>query len=104
MRKNSVYAIHPGFAMEESGVKILKERTGRTIDEWVRVVKKSGPATEKERIAWLKETPGITTNYALWIAKRVDGGGSVESYDPDEMVEAMLIVSVLRSMFRKYRK
>jgi hypothetical protein len=89
MRKNSVYTIHPGFAMEESGLQILKERTGHTLEEWVRVVKKSGPATEKERIAWLKEAHGITTNYALWIAKRVDGGGSAASYDPDAMVETM---------------
>jgi hypothetical protein len=89
MRKNSVYTVHPGFAMEESGVKILKERTGRTIEEWVRIVKKSGPPTERERIAWLKEAHGITTNYALWIAKRVDGGGSAATYDPDAMVEEM---------------
>jgi hypothetical protein len=75
--------------MEESSLANLKERTGRSVDEWVRVVKKSGPPTEKERIAWLKESHGITTNYALWIAKRVDGGGSAASYDPDAMVEAM---------------
>lgn len=89
MRKNSVYTLHPGFKMEESGLAILKERTGRTLDEWIRIVKKTGPPAEKERIAWLKEAHGITTNYALWIAKRVDGGGSAESYDPDAMVEEM---------------
>jgi hypothetical protein len=89
MRKNSVYTVHPAFAMEESGLVILKGRTGRTLEEWVRIVKKSGPATEKERIAWLKEAHGITTNYALWIAKRVDGDGSSAAYDPDAMVEAM---------------
>jgi hypothetical protein len=89
MRKNSVYTLHPGFAMEESAVAILKERSGRTLDEWVRIVKKSGPATEKERIAWLKEAHGVTTNYALWIAKRVDGGGSAANYDPDTLVEEL---------------
>jgi Domain of unknown function (DUF5655)/Domain of unknown function (DUF4287) len=89
MRKNSVYTVHPAFAMEESGIALLKQRTGRTLDDWVRVVKKSGPATEKDRIAWLKQDHGITTNYALWIAKRVDGEGSAASYDPDAMVEAM---------------
>lgn len=89
MRKNSVYTLHPGFAMEESGLAILKERTGRTLDEWVRVVKKSGPPTHKERIAWLKQEHGITTNYALWIAKRVDGAGAAADYDPDAMVEEM---------------
>ena len=89
MRKNSVYTLHPGFKMEESGLAILKERTGRTLDDWVRVVKKSGPPTEKKRIAWLKEAHGITTNYALWIAKRVNGGGSAAAYDPDAMVKEM---------------
>jgi len=89
MRKNSVYTLHPGFKMEESSLANLKERTGRTLDEWIRVVKKTGPATEKQRIAWLKEVHGITTNYALWIAKRVDGGGSAAAYDPDAMVEEM---------------
>jgi hypothetical protein len=89
MRKNTVYALHPGFTMEASSLANLKERTKRTLDEWIRIVKKSGAATEKERIAWLKQEHGITTNYALWIAKRVDGAGSAADYDPDAMVEAM---------------
>ena len=89
MRKNSVYTPHPGFAMEESSLATLKERTGRPLEEWIRIVKKSGPATERERIAWLKDAHGITTNYALWIAKRADGGGGAADYDPDALVEAM---------------
>ena len=89
MRKNSVYTLHPSFAMEQSGLRLLKERTGRTLEEWTKILKKSGPPTERERIAWLKETHGITTNYALWIAKRADGGGTSADYDPDAMVEAM---------------
>jgi len=89
MRKDSVYTLHPGFAMEEASLKNLKERTSRTLDEWIRIVKKSGPATEKECIAWLKKEHGITTNYALWIAKRADGSGGAAGYDPDALVEAM---------------
>jgi hypothetical protein len=89
MRKTSVYSVHPGFAMEEASLRNAKERTGRTLEEWIHVIRKSGPATEKERIAWLKESHGVTTNYALWIAKRVDGGGFADQYDPDAMVEAM---------------
>lgn len=89
MRENSAYTLHPGFAMEESSLATLKERTGRTLEEWIRVVKKSGPATEKERIAWLKQAHGITTNYAGWVAKRADGGGRAADYDPDAMVEEM---------------
>jgi len=75
--------------MEEAGIRLLKERTGRTLEEWMKIVKKLGPPAERERIAWLKEAHGVTTNYALWIAKRADGGGSAATYDPDAMVEAM---------------
>jgi hypothetical protein len=89
MRTNSIYTLHPSFAMEETGLKLLKERTGKTLEEWIRVVKKSGPPTEKERMAWLKEEHGITTNYALWIAKRADGKGAAADYDPEAMVEEM---------------
>jgi hypothetical protein len=89
MRKNSVYTLHPAFAMEESSLASLRERTGRTLDQWIQIVTKSGPATQKERIAWLKEGHGITTNYAMWIAKRADGEGGASDYDPDAMVEAM---------------
>lgn len=89
MRKNSVYSVPPAFAMEEASLARLKEKTNRTLEEWIRIVKKSGPATEKERMAWLKSEHGFTTNYAMWVAKRVDGGGGAEGYDPDAMVEAM---------------
>ena len=101
MRKNSVYTPHPGFAMEESSLATLKERTGRPLEEWIRIVKKSGPATERERIAWLKDAHGITTNYALWIAKRADGGGGAADYDPDALVEAMFAgkKAVLRPIY-----
>jgi Domain of unknown function (DUF5655)/Domain of unknown function (DUF4287) len=91
MRKNSVYTLHPGFAMEDSSLRNLKERTGRTLEQWIRIVEKSGPPTERERMAWLKQAHGISTNYALWIAKRVDGGGSAADYDPDALVEAMFV-------------
>ncbi len=75
--------------MEESSLANLKERTGRALDEWIRIVKQSGPAGEKARLGWLKQEHGVTSNYALWIAKRVDGGGGAADYDPDAMVEEM---------------
>jgi hypothetical protein len=89
MRKNSVYSLHPGFAMEESSLANLKERTGRSLEEWIRIVKKSGPPAEKERAVWLKQEHGLTTNYAGWVANRAGGAGSAEAYDPDALVEEM---------------
>ena len=89
MRKNSLYTLHPGFAKEESSLRNLKERTGRDLEEWIRIVKKSGPATEKERAAWLKREHGFTTNYAGWVAERAGGAGGSADYDPDALVETL---------------
>jgi hypothetical protein len=88
-KKQSVYSPHPGFAMEASSITNLKEKTGRTLDEWVAILKKSGPTTEKERRAWLKEKYGLTTNYAWFVAERAEGRGTLEDYDPEGMVDVM---------------
>ncbi|HZS46812.1 MAG TPA: DUF5655 domain-containing protein [Blastocatellia bacterium] len=85
----SAYTLHPGFKMQAAYERNLKDRTGKTLEEWVAIVKKSGPATLKERAAWLKETFGITTNYANWIAECVDGKGTADSYDPESYVDNM---------------
>lgn len=89
MRKNTIYSLHPSFAMEESGLANLKERTGKTLDQWVKIVKKDGPSTEKERREWLKAEHGLTTNYASWVAERAEGKGAPTDYDPDAYVESM---------------
>jgi len=87
--KQSLYSLHPSYAMEAGYAKNLFERTGKTMEEWVEIVKRSGPPTEKERRAWLKEAHGFTTNYAWWVAERAGGRGSAEQYEPEALVEIM---------------
>jgi hypothetical protein len=89
MRKTTVYSLHPGFAMEAASFLKLQERTGKSLDEWVKIVKKSGPLAEKERREWLKKEHGFTTNYAWWVAERAEGKGGADDYDPDAYVDAM---------------
>ena len=88
-RSKSVYSLHPGYAMEAASLVNLKERTGKTLEDWVKIVKKSGPETEKERREWLKSKHDITTNYAHWIVERAEGKGGAENYNPEALVEAM---------------
>jgi hypothetical protein len=85
----TLYSLHPAFAMEESSMAKLKERTGKTLDEWIEIVKRDGPADEKERREWLKEVHGFTTNYCWWISERADGLGGAANYNPEAYVEAM---------------
>lgn len=64
--------------MVQKWIKELPEKTGRSLDEWVAFVKKSGPATEKERREWLKKEHKLGTNSAWSIAERADGKGREE--------------------------
>jgi hypothetical protein len=84
-----LYSLHPGFAMEASSMANLVQRTGKSLDEWIKLVKETAPAGSKERREWLKTEHGITTNYAMWIVDRAEGNGGADSYDPEGMVEKM---------------
>jgi hypothetical protein len=85
--KKSIYGVHPGVAMTQKWIAELKQKTGRSLDEWLRLIKKSGPKDEKARRDWLKTEHGLGSNYASWLAQRAEGKGS-EIEDPDEYLKA----------------
>jgi hypothetical protein len=90
----STYDVHPGLGMYQSSRAALKKKTGRTLEEWIKFVQKAGPATEKERRAWLKAEHGLGMNYAGWIAEQSVGkgdDGNPETYlkHAEEFVENM---------------
>lgn len=86
-KKKSIYGVHPGVAMTQKWVGELKDRTGRSLEEWLPLIKKSGPKDEKERREWLKTEYGLGTNSASWLAERAEGKGS-EVDDPDTYLKA----------------
>jgi len=71
----SAYDVHPSVAMVQSSIAGLKQKTGRSLEEWLKLVEKDGPETEKERRAWLKARHGLGMNYAMWIAGCSTGNG-----------------------------
>ena len=85
--KKSLYSVHPATAMVQSAIARLKEKTGRTLDEWIKLVNRSGPADEKDRREWLKRQYNLGTNYSWWIAERSCGKRSEET-DPGEYLKA----------------
>jgi len=84
---NSIYSVHPGVLMTQKWVAELKQKTGRSLEEWLKHIKKEGPADEKERRAWLKEQHGLGTNTAWWLAERSCGKGE-EAADPDRYLQS----------------
>ena len=77
-KRRSPYSVHPGVAQTAKWVNKLPQKTGRALDEWVALIQTSGPATEQERRAWLKQEHKLGTNYASWLAGRADGKNTEE--------------------------
>ncbi|MFN2491298.1 MAG: DUF5655 domain-containing protein [Pyrinomonadaceae bacterium] len=85
--KKSIYGVHPGVLMTQKWIGELQQKTGRSLDEWMRYLKKEGPREEKQRREWLKTEHGLGTNTAWWLAERADGKGT-EVGDPDTYLQA----------------
>ena len=77
-KSKPLYSVHPGVAMVQKWIRDLPVKTGRSLDEWIALVRKSGPTIEKERREWLKQEDALGSNSASWIAERVDGKGYEE--------------------------
>src|SRR6266404_1541888 len=74
-KSESLYGVHPSVTMLQKWLAELKEKTGRSMEEWLALVKKEGPKDEKSRREWLKTKHKIATNSAWWIAERAEGKG-----------------------------
>lgn len=83
----SPYGVHPGIAMEQSVLRHLEHKTGRSLAQWVELAQAHGPAEEKERAVWLKTEHRLGRHTAAWLAARSLGRG--RRYDADALVEAM---------------
>ena len=81
-KKKSIYSVHPGVLIMQKWVGEMKQKTGRTVEEWLKHIKKNGPAEEKARRDWLKTEYGLGTNTASWLAEQSVGKGE-EMADPD---------------------
>jgi hypothetical protein len=87
-KKQSLYSVSPGVYMVQKWIATLPEKTGRSLGEWLELVKSEGPPTEKERRDWLKKVYGLGTNSAWFLAERADGKG-----DEEDSPEAYLITA-----------
>jgi hypothetical protein len=85
--KKSIYGVHPGVLMTQKWISELKQKTGRSLDEWLKLIKQEGPPEEKDRRDWLKSKFGLGTNSAWWLAERSVGKGE-EVSDPDHYLRA----------------
>ena len=78
MKFNTTYDVHPSVAMVEKWVAELKTKTGRSLEEWVALLKREGPKDTKARREWLKSKHKFGTNNASWIVDHAEGRGGNE--------------------------
>ena len=74
-KTTSLYGVHPSVATVQKSLAELEEKTGRSLKEWIALVKKEGPRDEKSLREWLKTKHKLGMNRAGWIAERADGKG-----------------------------
>jgi hypothetical protein len=74
-KSKTIYGVHPSVAMVQKWLAELKEETGRSMEEWLALVKSEGPKDERSRRDWLKSKHKLGTNKASWIAERAEGKG-----------------------------
>jgi hypothetical protein len=86
-KSQSLYSPHPGIAMMQKWIAELPAKTGRSLEQWLALIHKEGPADEAERRRWLKEAHGHGTNSAWWLAERSCGKGA-EDTDPALYLQA----------------
>jgi hypothetical protein len=86
-KKKSTYSVHPGVLMTQKWIAELKQKTGRTLDDWLKQIKNEGPKDEQPRRDWVKTKYGLGTNTAWWLAERSVGKGE-ESADCEAYLKA----------------
>jgi len=76
--------------MVEAIERNLPARTGKTLAQWVVLVKKGGPRDRRERVAWLRKEHGLGGTTAALVAYAAEGRRPIDEYaDGDALVEAM---------------
>ena len=88
-RKKSLYGVHPGVAMVQKWIRDMQGKTGRTLEEWLKVIEESGLSKVKERREWLKQEHDLGGNIGSWLAQRAGAGSmGLAEEDPDAYLAA----------------
>ncbi len=86
-RTSALYDVHPSVAIVQKWIAELKPKTGRSLEEWIGLVKTSGPKESQARRLWLGSKYNLGSNSARWIAERAEGKGEQED-NPEKYLAA----------------
>lgn len=67
------YDVHPSVSMVQGWISTLPEKSGKTFEQWLKLIKKEGPKDIAQARNWLKAEHKLGTNTAWWLAERALG-------------------------------
>ena len=77
------YSVHPSVQMVVDWVEQLPEKTGRSLDGWLKHIRADGPKDEKARREWLAKTYKLGTNTAWWLAEKATRPETIAEDTPE---------------------
>ncbi len=86
-RSASLYSVHPSIAHAQAIIANLPEKTGKSIEEWIKLIKRPGPSNDQERRDWLKKEYKLGGTTAWLIVDHAAGNGA-EDTDPETYLKA----------------
>lgn len=92
------YSVHPGVEMVRDWIESLPGKTGKTLEQWVTVIRKHGPTDQKARSAWLKQEHGFGGNTASWLADRASAQPGA-TWDDDPATYLKMAAGYVESMY-----
>src|SRR5688572_10417184 len=80
----------------------LEEKTGKSIEQWVTIAKKSGSSKHSEIVKHLKSDHGLTHGYANLVAHQTLQSAAVHA-DEDDLIESQYAgaKAALRPIYEK---
>jgi hypothetical protein len=85
--RRTLYSVHPGVELVRKRIDELPAKTGNSLEQWIKLIRRLGGTSVEERLEWLKREHGMGTNSAWWIAERASGG---ETHTVDDDPETYL--------------
>jgi hypothetical protein len=86
-RRRHPYSVHPDVLVMQRAIAALPSTTGRSLDDWIALVRGEAPAGTAARRAWLARRHGLRGSAAGFIVERAEGRG-LEETDSDAYLEA----------------
>ena len=83
----SLYGVHSLVVTNQESIASLRQKTGRSLEEWAELVERDGPSADEDRREWLKSEHGLGSNHAWWIIERAAGRAN-DFGDPEAYLRA----------------